>query len=332
MNRILTARSLNVFMRTENFHIKQSLQSMFRFFGTSSINSSISHPNNKSNNDSVKKQSKDNHVISVSNLSSLIPMIKIERENLPFQKTHNETILNKNDMTFMGTDLDSITTDELEKLKIMCKDYTDPTYVFKRCNTNFNRNKFLVIMQKLTTTDTNEQRFNVVDSKYAKFKADKLLVKRIIHLPTLTDYNNILHRFPDGSAEYTVNSIIIDDMCDNKINVHYYKTLQGAYFGSYYPLGYYGTPGGYTGLWFKCNDNGEKTWIIEFKQGIEIRSVLWMRYNYYIYKTFCKQFHKRYMKELTDGDGIQTKEVVAGTIFKLYNNNEILRVNQYCEE
>ena len=365
MNRILTMRSLNnTFMRTICFsHNKQILQTTVQSLGKTlafrgylwstprmisnysnkcsescSESCSDSCPNHRpvsSNRSSINesnKLSKENYVIPVGAafFASSIPRIKIEKENLPFQTTRDETRLNENDMAFIETDLESITTDELENLKIMCKDYMDPAYVFKQCSINFNRDHFLIIMQKLDSTDTNESRRGVINPKYAKFRANELLVKRIIHLPTLTDRDNILHRFPSGcSAEYTVDDIIIDDMCGNKKAVHYYKTLHGAYFGFDFPQGYHGTREGYTGLWFECDDNGEISWIIEFKQGIEVRSVLWIRYNYYIYKSFYKQFHKRYMKELTDDNGKVTEEAVAGTFFNLSRDDKITHVDQY---
>ena len=53
--------------------------------------------------------------------------------------------------------------------------YIDPSYVFKSCSRDW-----IVVLQKLPDTITNESRF-VVDADCAKFRANKLQVVDIIH-------------------------------------------------------------------------------------------------------------------------------------------------------
>jgi len=91
--------------------------------------------------------------------------------------------LTADDHKFIDTDFKLVTSEGYEKLKkLVKKEYVlDPDCVYKVCN-DANAKKFFVVLQKQSKVRTNEYRNNVVDPSYAKFRADKLLVKQIIDL------------------------------------------------------------------------------------------------------------------------------------------------------
>jgi antitoxin component YwqK of YwqJK toxin-antitoxin module len=83
----------------------------------------------------------------------------------------------------------------LKKIKRICKDKDNKSYVYKLCNDELSRKdksrKWLVIMRKLSLTEdyprstkTNEKRSNVhkPDMRTAKFRADELEVVKIINI------------------------------------------------------------------------------------------------------------------------------------------------------
>lgn len=142
----------------------------------------------------------------------------------------------------------------------------DEKYVYKKCcdisSKRDKTRKWLVILEKLEDTKTNENRRNISNIKHAKFRANKLKVVEIINTnkPNLTKkiitneymsekgYQSLRTRYKKGciaeSEDYDEN---IDNVCSN--GLHYFKTIDTAYFyGSY--------PKNHTGLMCAYYDNG----------------------------------------------------------------------------
>jgi antitoxin component YwqK of YwqJK toxin-antitoxin module len=142
----------------------------------------------------------------------------------------------------------------LDYLKTEYKQYIDdPMHVYKSCD-----DTWLVIMRKLLDTITNEGRDNVEDANYAKFRANKLKVIKIINLTDGSLINSIENRFDHSSVTYAIDTIVFPnryDMDKNKIctnGIHYFKTLDAAF---YYQVSLYNQPN-FTGVWRSFHDNG----------------------------------------------------------------------------
>lgn len=135
----------------------------------------------------------------------------------------------------------------LQNLLSICEAFTGPKelsmaarpeYVYKSCCENSGPN-YLVILEKLEDTLTNEARTGVVDATYAKFRADKLKVVGIIDTSypdkkpaMITHVNKDLGK----SLVYIVGQIVLPDHFDPDIDVvcatgiHYFKSLEAAFF------------------------------------------------------------------------------------------------------
>lgn len=121
--------------------------------------------------------------------------------------------------------------------------------------------KWIVVMQKMDDTDTNESRNDVKDKRFAKFRADKLKVVNILDVnnPTITKKAIVNTYNHDDEfllvTSYEVGKIVVphefdrdDDMiCSG--GIHYFRTLIAAYF-------YRENPIDFTGRWFEFYDNG----------------------------------------------------------------------------
>uniref|UniRef100_A0A6C0EC90 MORN-repeat protein n=1 Tax=viral metagenome TaxID=1070528 RepID=A0A6C0EC90_9ZZZZ len=120
----------------------------------------------------------------------------------------------------------------LIKILEICKIYIeDPSYVYKKCN------NCIVILKKIKDTLTNESRDNVVDKKYAKFRANKLYVEKIIScdsLEELKQIKNSIHK--EKELNYIVGEIVEVENFDKDINIicsrgiHYFMTIEQAYY------------------------------------------------------------------------------------------------------
>ena len=127
--------------------------------------------------------------------------------------------------------------DNLDGFKSLCDlepmfDCNDRT-VFKQCG------NCIVMLEKLEDTLTNESRSNIIDRRYAKFRANKLLVKKIVDVTTLEEldkvYNFLLGSKFNGKMKYTVGQIVSVDDYDTDLEIvcstgiHYFLTLERAY-------------------------------------------------------------------------------------------------------
>jgi antitoxin component YwqK of YwqJK toxin-antitoxin module len=132
----------------------------------------------------------------------------------------------------------------LDKIKKKCKRYiVESKYVYKLCKNKRKKDnligprKWLVILEILDSTITNEDRNNIVDKRFAKFRANKLKVIKIINTnkPNLVT-KKIRNVFGNKYLVYEVGKIVeIDNYEKNKNQVcasgiHYFKTIDPAYY------------------------------------------------------------------------------------------------------
>jgi antitoxin component YwqK of YwqJK toxin-antitoxin module len=152
----------------------------------------------------------------------------------------------------------SSTLDELIK---KCAEFTDNhndkhMYVYKLCKSL--SKEWLILMKKLKDTRTNEERKNVMNENYTKFRADKLAVIFIINVNNpFETTKTMIHKFDDTECLYEVDTIVEADYYDDDVRIvcshgiHYFKTIEPAYY-------YRDIPIGYIGKWRKWYDNGAK--------------------------------------------------------------------------
>jgi antitoxin component YwqK of YwqJK toxin-antitoxin module len=127
-------------------------------------------------------------------------------------------------------------------------------YVFASCS-----REWIIVLLKLGNTKTNEERSNVINPMFAKFRADKLLVVDIIHkvFPNNT-INETTNRNVFGSIyeSYKKGEIIEVQNFDNDLEnidgngIYYFKSLDAArcYQNSFH----------HEGICRKYDDNGQK--------------------------------------------------------------------------
>lgn len=194
----------------------------------------------------------------------------------------------------------------LEAVMDACKEYmVDPDYVYK------NTYGYIIVMKKLPTTITNEQRSNVDDADHAKFRASELLVVVIISINNINNRpTRILNRFYTSNslchfALYTVGEIVVCDEFDKNIDVvcsggiHYFKTLDTAFVYSG------AVPKNFTGCWTKWYDNGRKNIVTEYVKGVQSGLKTW--------------WHENGKKE-TEGEYVNEK--CSGIWTRWYNNGQ----------
>jgi hypothetical protein len=118
-------------------------------------------------------------------------------------------------------------------------------------------------------SQTTEKRNDVINDKYAQFRADKLLVVRILSLPDLQDLDTC-RSFRNFYFEYRKNEMVEAHDFETDIDVvsgrgiHYFKTVVAALnfgFGVLEDHSYY------DGIWYNYNYNGKLLEIYNLKKG-----------------------------------------------------------------
>ena len=165
-------------------------------------------------------------------------------------------------------------TNNMDDLITACCEYADnDKYVFKSCN------NYIVVLEKLEDTVTNESRTNIVDPKCAKYRANKLKILLIIHkfypLNIITEIQNSSYK--EKKIVYITNEIIEIDDYDYNLNevctrgIHYFKTIEQAFFWELLKFNPKYT--GKLNVWY---DNGNKWREVEYKEGIlEGKWIIW---------------------------------------------------------
>lgn len=132
---------------------------------------------------------------------------------------------------------EKITINLKEKLDKLKSDYeiyiNHPDIVYKSCG-----GIWLVMLQKLPYSVNNEKRKNIVDDKYAKYRANKLRVIGIINkfdcTECISEIENTIYIY--DKIKYTVNSHVnaynYDKIKTNVITtgIHYYKSIEPAFY------------------------------------------------------------------------------------------------------
>lgn len=122
----------------------------------------------------------------------------------------------------------------MESINLLYSEYiSDPSYVYKSCSKNY-----IVILQLNDDIKTNEKRSNVVNTLYAKHRAEKANVKLIFNkfnpLITIQFIKNSIYE--NKKILYETNKEIIADSFDDNLNnvcsngIHYYKSIECAFF------------------------------------------------------------------------------------------------------
>jgi antitoxin component YwqK of YwqJK toxin-antitoxin module len=109
---------------------------------------------------------------------------------------------------------------------------SDAGYVFKSCSINW-----IVVLKKLQDTKTNESRYNVKNSMYAKFRANKLLVVDIMHKFNDESIGKITNcSYEDKTITYKkCKTVEVSDFDENINNIctpgiHYFKSPEAAFY------------------------------------------------------------------------------------------------------
>lgn len=133
--------------------------------------------------------------------------------------------------------------------------FIDSDYVFKSC-----QGAWIVVLEKLSDTLTNETRDNIVEKQYAKYRADKLKVIMIFnkHNPSQTKKEVVNSFYKNLEIIYKVGEIVHSDSFDSNLNnvctsgIHYFLNIEPAY---YLECEYWGC---FTGKYIQWYDNGQK--------------------------------------------------------------------------
>ena len=198
----------------------------------------------------------------------------------------------------------------LDRLKEECKEYLDDmdSYVYKICSDH------IVVMKKLQDTRTNENRNNVANISYEKFRADKLFVVKIINIDTMQSIKEIVNNNYKIKIIYKCDEIIIPNKFDENIDVvcsfgiHYFKTIDAAFYYKDH------VPTNFTGKWICWHENGNKSYECEYIDGK--RTGKWISY----YENGNKSYEGEYI------DGIQT-----GKWIYLYTNGNKSGEGEYID-
>lgn len=154
----------------------------------------------------------------------------------------------------------------LGALKKYCKKYiTNPSFVYKSCC-----KEWIVILEKMEDTMTNEQRSNVSNHLHASFRGNKFRVANIIHKFNLQQIPMIENSyFVANKLLYKVGEIILSNAYDPDINhissngIHYFLTIDTAY---YFELDELKT---YSGMFINWFPNGNIRCVRNYISGLK---------------------------------------------------------------
>jgi antitoxin component YwqK of YwqJK toxin-antitoxin module len=162
----------------------------------------------------------------------------------------------------------------LEEIKTIYGHYNEnPIYCYKICQDlqlleRQGQDRYIVIMKKIPGTLTNENRTNVIDARYAKFRADRLEVCVIFDVNNPSEkIEHVINIFEDKIIKYEINNIVTPDAYDDDLDeicsggIHYFNDMFRTFYYRDIPLAP-GTietgPFHYTGHWIEWYDDGQK--------------------------------------------------------------------------
>jgi antitoxin component YwqK of YwqJK toxin-antitoxin module len=137
-----------------------------------------------------------------------------------------------------------------------CSEYiSNPKYVYKSCG------NYVVVLEKIDCTITNEARSNIADPKYAKYRANKLKTTMIINKFDPSDVIVEIQNsyYTKEKVVYRTGEIIeindydynLKEVCST--GIHYFKTIEQSFFWEL--LRFNPT---YTGKLIEWDDSGNK--------------------------------------------------------------------------
>ena len=148
----------------------------------------------------------------------------------------------------------------MDNLITACKKYIDNSkYGFMSCA------NYIVVLEKLDDTITNELRTNIVNSYYAKYRATKLkpvlIINKFNPSDTITKIKNTTH---DKRILYKLNEILTKPGYDAHLilGIEYFKSIEQSF---YYELLLFNPT--YTGKYILWHENGNKKSELEYKDG-----------------------------------------------------------------
>lgn len=229
------------------------------------------------------------------------------------------------------------------KILAKCSKYVnDSSYVYKMSKdvpnykNDYNNEGWLVVMQKLQETKTNEERKGIVNSSCAKFRANKLKVVEIFKMSN-PEINKeyVINAYGDVNLTYRVKQIVGPNYYDDDIEnvcscgIHYFKTpLRVIYYG--------GVPVDFTGEWFYFSDDGFKEKVENLVNGKLSGKTTEFYKNGTIYREWhyengersgnFTRWHENGKKEW---EGNYTNDKKTGVWFKWNNNGKLFRETNY---
>jgi antitoxin component YwqK of YwqJK toxin-antitoxin module len=192
----------------------------------------------------------------------------------------NNKRINEINPTMINNSIDNLEYIKKKYSKFVGKE----KYVFKKCmdcsSEKDKSRKWLVILKKIKSTRTNEERSGVINKNYAKFRANILKVIKIINVndPRLIK-KKIVNRYKNNILEYEEGKIVVCENYDENIEhtcsngIHYYRTIEPAYVYGIVPKKYTGCvydrdPNGVTiRLWNYSNGKRNGKQYIFYKNG-----------------------------------------------------------------
>lgn len=118
--------------------------------------------------------------------------------------------------------------------------------------------KWLVIMKKLSDTQTNENRTNIAVDDYAKYQGNKFMVIKIINVLKPNYIKKyIVNKYKGFELRYEVGMIVEDF---NSTGINYFKIPSASFYNSCVPKNY-------TGRVFRWYDSGTIRYICDYVNG-----------------------------------------------------------------
>lgn len=151
----------------------------------------------------------------------------------------------------------------------LCDTFTkNPDCVFKLCG-----DRWLIVLEMCPDTITNENREDIYDTNYAKFRANRLVVRFIVNIHSTVQLDKLVHRFIsiDGTVNSVINYVLdeavvpehpfdsnLDIVCSS--GIHYFKNILST-------IGYRKLPSLYNGRCIQWYPNGRKRLQGVYKNG-----------------------------------------------------------------
>jgi len=123
----------------------------------------------------------------------------------------------------------------LQKLMQVLEKYTDnPAFVYKAVTKN--GESYIIVLERLPITETNEERSDVMVKQYATFRGNAFRTIAIVNSMNPNKTLNTITNHEETKTIYTVNQIVVPDGYNKDISkvcckgIHFFKDLKAAYY------------------------------------------------------------------------------------------------------